>query len=59
MFFFQVREILIGSNADKIYLAMEFIEHDMKNLMDTMHKRGKRFSFGQSYSFSILVAVWP
>lgn len=42
-----VREILIGSNADKIYLAMEFIEHDMKNLMDTMHKRGKRFSFGQ------------
>ncbi|KAL6733990.1 hypothetical protein Aduo_004581 [Ancylostoma duodenale] len=42
-----VREILIGSNADKIYLAMEFVEHDMKNLMDTMHKRGKRFSFGE------------
>ncbi|VDM68768.1 unnamed protein product, partial [Strongylus vulgaris] len=41
-----VKEILIGSNADKIYLAMEFVEHDMKNLMDTMHKRGKRFSFG-------------
>ncbi|WKX96300.1 hypothetical protein Q1695_012612 [Nippostrongylus brasiliensis] len=42
-----VREILIGSNADKIYLAMEFVEHDMKNLMDTMHKRGKRFSCGE------------
>ncbi|VDO57912.1 unnamed protein product [Haemonchus placei] len=42
-----VQEILIGSNADKIYLAMEFVEHDMKNLMDTMHKRGKRFSFGE------------
>ncbi|KAJ1360869.1 hypothetical protein KIN20_019963, partial [Parelaphostrongylus tenuis] len=42
-----VREILIGSNADKIYLAMEFVEHDMKNLMDTMHKRGKRFSTGE------------
>uniref|UniRef100_A0A0K0CSU1 cyclin-dependent kinase n=1 Tax=Angiostrongylus cantonensis TaxID=6313 RepID=A0A0K0CSU1_ANGCA len=42
-----VREILIGSNADKIYLAMEFVEHDMKNLMDTMHKRGKRFSPGE------------
>ncbi|KAK6030331.1 kinase domain protein [Ostertagia ostertagi] len=42
-----VQEILIGSNADKIYLAMEFVEHDMKNLMDTMHKRGKRFTFGE------------
>uniref|UniRef100_A0A7I4Y4L6 cyclin-dependent kinase n=1 Tax=Haemonchus contortus TaxID=6289 RepID=A0A7I4Y4L6_HAECO len=42
-----VQEILIGSNADKIYLAMEFVEHDMKNLMDTMHKRGKRFSQGE------------
>ncbi|KHJ89403.1 kinase domain protein [Oesophagostomum dentatum] len=42
-----VKEILIGSSADKIYLAMEFVEHDMKSLMDTMHKRGKRFTFGE------------
>lgn len=33
-----VREIVVGSNMDKIYLVMEFVEHDLKSLMETMKK---------------------
>ncbi|MCP9261562.1 Serine/threonine-protein kinase PITSLRE [Dirofilaria immitis] len=42
-----VQEIVIGSNMDKIYLVMEYVEHDMKSLMDTMYSRGKRFRTGE------------
>lgn len=28
-----VREVVVGSNMDKIYLVMDFIEHDLKSLM--------------------------
>ncbi|EGT55796.1 hypothetical protein CAEBREN_10574 [Caenorhabditis brenneri] len=42
-----VKEILVGSNMDKIYMAMEFVEHDMKSLLDTMSRRNKRFSIGE------------
>lgn len=42
-----VKEILLGSNMDKIYMAMEFVEHDMKSLLDTMSRRNKRFSVGE------------
>ncbi|KHN86408.1 Putative serine/threonine-protein kinase [Toxocara canis] len=42
-----VREIVIGSTMDKIYLVMEYVEHDMKSLMDMMHSRGKHFTIGQ------------
>ncbi|CAI5440860.1 unnamed protein product [Caenorhabditis angaria] len=42
-----VKEILIGTNMDKIYMAMEFVEHDLKSLLDTMKKRNKRFSVGE------------
>ncbi|KFD46618.1 hypothetical protein M513_12517 [Trichuris suis] len=31
-----VREIVVGSNMDKIYLVMEYVEHDLKSLMDSM-----------------------
>jgi cell division cycle 2-like protein len=31
-----VREIVVGSNMDKIYIVMDFIEHDLKALMETM-----------------------
>lgn len=33
-----VREIVVGSNMDKIYLVMEFVEHDLKSLMESMKK---------------------
>ncbi|VDN55519.1 unnamed protein product [Dracunculus medinensis] len=42
-----VREIVVGSNMDKIYLVMEYVEHDMKTLMDSMHSRQKSFTIGQ------------
>lgn len=42
-----VKEILLGSTMDKIYMAMEFVEHDMKSLLDTMSRRNKRFSTGE------------
>lgn len=31
-----VREVVVGSNMDKIYLVMDFVEHDLKSLMETM-----------------------
>ncbi|KAF6027915.1 CDK11A [Bugula neritina] len=31
-----VREIVVGSNMDKIYLVMDFVEHDLKALMESM-----------------------
>lgn len=31
-----VREIVVGSNIDKIYLVMDYVEHDLKSLMETM-----------------------
>ncbi|XP_022665802.1 cyclin-dependent kinase 11B-like isoform X2 [Varroa destructor] len=31
-----VREIVVGSNMDKIYIVMDYVEHDLKSLMDTM-----------------------
>jgi cell division cycle 2-like protein len=31
-----VREIVVGSNMDKIYLVMDYVEHDLKSLMEVM-----------------------
>jgi cell division cycle 2-like protein len=31
-----VLEICVGATKDKIYIAMEYLEHDMKTLMETM-----------------------
>ena len=31
-----VKEIVVGSNMDKIYIVMEFVEHDLKSLMESM-----------------------
>lgn len=35
-FFFNFQEIVVGSNMDKIYIVMDYVEHDMKSLMETM-----------------------
>ncbi|TGZ73255.1 hypothetical protein CRM22_001625 [Opisthorchis felineus] len=32
-----VREIVVGSNMDKIYLVMDYVEHDLKSLMEIMN----------------------
>lgn len=31
-----VQEIVVGSNMDKIYIVMDYVEHDLKSLMETM-----------------------
>ena len=30
------KEIVVGSNMDKIYIVMDYVEHDLKALMETM-----------------------
>nr|CAB3229373.1 cyclin-dependent kinase 11B-like [Phallusia mammillata] len=32
----RVQEIVVGSNVDKIYIVMDYVEHDLKSLMETM-----------------------
>lgn len=31
-----VREIVVGSNMDKIFMVMDYVEHDLKSLMETI-----------------------
>ncbi|XP_055353620.1 cyclin-dependent kinase 11B-like [Paramacrobiotus metropolitanus] len=31
-----IREVVVGHNMDKIYMVMEFVEHDLKSLMQRM-----------------------
>jgi len=39
-----VMEICVGSTKDKIFIAMEFLEHDLKGLMETMKSK---FTIGE------------
>jgi len=41
---------VVGSNMDKIYIVMDYIEHDLKALMETMKES---FSIGQSLICSL------
>jgi cell division cycle 2-like protein len=34
-----VREIVVGSNMDKIYMVMDYVEHDLKSLMTHSMKK--------------------
>lgn len=38
-----VREIVVGSNMDKIFIVMDYVEHDLKSLMETMRNRRQAF----------------
>lgn len=40
-----VREIVVGSNMDKIYMVMDFVEHDLKSLMQ--HSMRKNFQMSE------------
>merc|ERR1712071_19182 len=42
-----VREIVVGYNADQIFIVMDFIEHDLKNLMETMKTNSQSFTVGE------------
>lgn len=41
-----VREIVVGSNMDKIFIVMDYVEHDLKSLMESMKEP---FIIGASY----------
>ncbi|XP_017121978.1 serine/threonine-protein kinase PITSLRE isoform X1 [Drosophila elegans] len=42
-----VREIVVGSNMDKIFIVMDYVEHDLKSLMETMKNRKQSFFPGE------------
>ncbi|GLV39462.1 pitslre [Carabus blaptoides fortunei] len=42
-----VREIVVGSNMDKIFIVMDYVEHDLKSLMETMRNRRQVFVPGE------------
>jgi cell division cycle 2-like protein len=42
-----VKEIVVGNSMDKVYLVMEYVEHDLKALIDQLRERGKKFTTGQ------------
>lgn len=40
-----LQEIVVGSNMDRIFIVMDYVEHDLKSLMETMKQpflEGKR-----------------
>ncbi|RXG60723.1 Cyclin-dependent kinase 11B [Armadillidium vulgare] len=41
------REIVVGSSIDKIYIVMDYVEHDLKSLMETMRKKKQSFTIGE------------
>jgi len=42
-----VREIVVGSNTDKIFIVMDYVEHDLKSLMETLKKKNQTFIMGE------------
>merc|ERR1719192_1338279 len=42
-----VREIVVGSNMDQIFIVMDFVHHDLKSLMETMRKKNQVFLSGE------------
>ena len=42
-----VREIVVGSNTDKIFLVMDYVEHDLKSLMETLRQKEQTFIMGE------------
>lgn len=48
-----VREIVVGSNMDKIFIVMDYVEHDLKSLMETM--RGKKQVFLPGIKRSVII----
>ncbi|KAL1124139.1 hypothetical protein AAG570_001909 [Ranatra chinensis] len=42
-----VREIVVGSNMDKIFIVMDYVEHDLKSLMETMKNKKQVFIPGE------------
>lgn len=39
-----VREIVVGSDMDKIYIVMDYVEHDLMSFMKRMKQKNQKFS---------------
>ena len=46
-----VREIVVGSNMDKIFMVMDYVEHDLKSLMETLKAQKTMFLPGKIFVF--------
>lgn len=42
-----VMEILVGHSVNEVYLAMEYVEHDVKSLIDKMKAKKQKFRTGE------------
>lgn len=42
-----VREIVVGSNMDSIFMVMDYVEHDLKSLMEVLKSRKQYFLPGK------------
>jgi cell division cycle 2-like protein len=51
-----VREIVVGSNMDKIFIVMDYVEHDLKSLMETMKQKKQVFIPGDSSLLSFFLS---
>lgn len=52
-----VREIVVGSNMDKIFIVMDYVEHDMKSLMETMRQKKQSFTAGKSLILFLILNI--
>lgn len=50
-----VREIVVGSNMDKIFIVMDYVEHDLKSLIETMKQKKQVFIPGEYFCFIMLM----
>uniref|UniRef100_A0A915CQT6 Protein kinase domain-containing protein n=1 Tax=Ditylenchus dipsaci TaxID=166011 RepID=A0A915CQT6_9BILA len=41
------REVVVGSNMSKVYMVLEYVEHDLKSLMELLKSRSQRFTPAQ------------
>ena len=51
-----LKEIVVGSNMDKVYIVMEYVEHDLKTLMSSM-KRSFTIGEAKTLLLQLLSAV--
>jgi len=45
----------VGSNMDKIFIVMDYVEHDLKSLMETMKQKKQVFIPGDSLLFFVII----
>ena len=45
-----VREIVVGSNMDSIFMVTDYVEHDLKSLMEELKKKKHSFMPGNNNS---------